>query len=163
MQESLRVEILTKRADTKDMISEYSREAIQLETSLWETANKVGAVQMQNGHFRDTIDQLSRHQADMLSVVSKREETRTLLQGEMEGYRRRLRLDWREDQRLERASSCRDREVLEHMSQFSHVATERKEKLSSVCDGMRDELSLLKTHLETLCSSSPLENTLLPL
>ena len=139
------------------MISEYSREAIQLETSLWETASKVRAVQVQNDHFIATIDNLSREQSNMLSIVSNREETRDLLQEEKEEYKCKLRLDWREDQSMERAAGLRDREVLEHISQFSRVATERKERLSSVCVRMRDELTLLKTRLETLGSSSPLE------
>ena len=164
MQESLRVEILTKRADTRDMISGYSKEAIQLETSLWETTNKVRAVQKQNDHFKEKIDQLSRDQLDMLTVVSKREETRSLLQEEVEEYKRRLRLDWREDQSMERAASHRDRELLEHMSQFSSVAAERKEKISFVSVRMREELTRLNMHLEALCTSSPLDNSpLLPL
>lgn len=155
MQENLKTEILSKRANTKDIIKEYSKEAIELEESLWMVANKVRVVEMQNDHFRETIEKLSADQSNMLDLISKRDEVRSLLLEEMDRYQSKLHIDWREDQKLERETNSRDGKMLLSMSQFSQIAIERKESLSSVCDRMRDELNSLRTNLNNLCSNSP--------
>ena len=155
MQENLKIEILTKRANTKDIIREYSKEAIELEQALWEVANKVRVVEMQNDHFKETINKLSAEQSNMLDLISKRDEIRSLLLEEMDRYQSKLHIDWREDQKLERETSSRDGKMLLNMSQFSQIAIERKESLSSLCDSMRDELNSLRTNLDNLCSNSP--------
>ena len=159
MRENLKIEILTKRANTKAIIKEYSKEAIELEESLWEVANKVRVVEMQNDHFKETIDQLSADQSNMIELISRRDEIRSLLLEEMDRYQSKLHIDWREDQKLERETSSRDKKMLLSMSQFSQTSIERKESLSSVCDRMRDELNSLRTNLDNLCSYSPQDTT----
>ena len=154
MQESLRFEILSKRADTKDIMKEFSKEAIELEESLWETTNKIRVVQLQNDHFTKTINQLSEEESNMSVIISNRDETRSSLREDMADCRAKLKVDWSADQEIEREASRRDREMLIDMSQFSVIANERKESLSSVCERMREELERLKVNLGNLCLSS---------
>lgn len=144
-----------RRVEALEQLKNQSEDVKKIETEIFSSGQRLGAVLKENHRFKQAIRQLEAEIEITRKAMIANSGTREILQKQLLEYRGTLHERWREDFNLDKIYAERDSLMLEDIERLQEETSVREERIDEIHQQLEEQLSVLSHFIDGVANLRP--------
>lgn len=144
-----------RRVEALEQLKDQSEDIKKIETEIFSSGQRLGAVLKENHRFKQAIRQLEAEIETTGKAMIANSGTREVLQKQLLEYRGTLHERWREDFLLDKIYAQRDSLMLEDIERLQEETSVREERIDDIHQQLEEQLSVLSHFIDGVANLRP--------
>lgn len=144
-----------RRVEALDQLKSQSEDIKKIETAIFSSGQRLGAVLKENHRFKQAIRQLEAEIETTRKTKIANAGTKELLEQQLLDYREILQENWKEDLLLDKIYAERDLLMLGDIEKLQEEASVREERIDEIHLQLEEQLSVLAHFIDGVANLRP--------
>ncbi|XP_020612495.1 trichohyalin-like [Orbicella faveolata] len=144
-----------RRVEALDQLKNQSEDVKKIETAIFTSGQRLGAVLKENHRFKQAIRELEVEIETTGKTMIANAGTREVLEKQLLEYRGHLHENWKEDLLLDKIYAERDSLMLEDIERLKAETSVREERIDEIHQQLEEQLSVLSHFIDGVANLRP--------
>ncbi|KAM7441727.1 hypothetical protein ABFA07_009266 [Porites harrisoni] len=154
-QTRLHLKLRERRVEALDQLKNQSEDIKKIETAIFSSGQRLGAVLKENHRFKQAIRQLETEIETTRKAMIANAGTQGSLEKRLLDYREILQENWKEDLLLDKINAERDLQMLGDIERLQGETSVREERIDEIHQQLEEQLSVLAHFIDGVANLRP--------
>ncbi|XP_073247948.1 uncharacterized protein [Porites lutea] len=154
-QTRLHLKLRERRVEALDQLKNQSEDIKKIETAIFSSGQRLGAVLKENHRFKQAIRQLETEIETTRKAMIANAGTQGSLEKRLLDYREILQENWKEDLLLDKINAERDQQMLGDIERLQGETSVREERIDEIHQQLEEQLSVLAHFIDGVANLRP--------